>query len=31
MIKIILNGRTWWMVKGCLYRSVTDAIQARDS
>ena len=31
MIKIVLNGRVWWMVKGSLYRSVTEAIQARDS
>lgn len=31
MIKIIANGRVWWLVRGNLYRSLADAIAARDS
>lgn len=31
MIKLIVRGRTWWMVRGCLYGSVADAIAARDA
>lgn len=31
MIEIIVGGRSWWMVKGSLYRTLTEAIAARDS
>lgn len=31
MIKLIVRGRTWWMVRGCLYGTVADAIAARDA
>jgi hypothetical protein len=31
MIRLIVNGRMWWMVKGCLYSTLAAAITARDS
>ena len=31
MIKLIVRGRTWWMVRGCLYGNLVDAIAARDA
>ena len=31
MIKYVIRGRVWWMVRGVLYTSLADAIQARDA
>jgi len=30
VIKIIVNGRVWWLVAGALYSTLKAAIEARD-